>query len=331
MEANGEIKELTKPEDPIDITAFKAVIVDEASMVNAELWSYISHAAERQKVKFIFMGDKYQLPPVKETLSPVWDIPDRAELTTVMRHDNQILTLATTIRGKIGHPAPSIKFASDNDLNGGVYHVSGSVFLQEILEVAVNGDFFQPNKVKVIAWKNATVEMLNLMVRDKLFPGADKWVVGDRIIVLEPIKEALSGETLATTDDEGTLDRVEITQHPIFPEFKVYYLSSRLDDNRVLRAFVLHPDSSMEYELHLQALIREAKADRRRWPRYWNFRESFAQIRHGYAITAHRSQGSTYEKVFVDTKDILSNRNRTEAFKCLYVACTRPKKELILT
>jgi hypothetical protein len=49
-----------------------------------------------------------------------------------------------------------------------------------------------------------------------------------------------------------------------------------------------------------------------------------------YGATVHRAQGSTYETVWVDYQDILKNRNRREAFQCLYVACSRPTTKLLL-
>jgi len=71
LEANGEVKELTVPEDPLDLTQYRAVIVDEASMINANLMRFIRQTADTQNVKFIFMGDPAQLPPVGEARSPV--------------------------------------------------------------------------------------------------------------------------------------------------------------------------------------------------------------------------------------------------------------------
>jgi len=53
-------------------------------------------------------------------------------------------------------------------------------------------------------------------------------------------------------------------------------------------------------------------------------------VKYAYAITAHRAQGSTYDTVYVDYQDILMNRERYEAFQCLYVASSRPRKTLYL-
>ena len=84
------------------------------------------------------------------------------------------------------------------------------------------------------------------------------------------------------------------------------------------------------WKAHKERLLAEARGNSRLWPAFWSFLESFHAVRHGYAITAHRAQGSTYEQVFVNSSDIFCNQNRSEAFRCLYVAATRPKKRLFL-
>ena len=103
LEANGEIKELTVPEDPVDLMSYRAIIVDEASMINQALFRFIKQVANEQNLKFIFLGDFCQLPSVKESRSEVWNNANAvAELSRVMRHDNAILRLATHLRGLVG-------------------------------------------------------------------------------------------------------------------------------------------------------------------------------------------------------------------------------------
>ncbi|ORU21107.1 disulfide oxidoreductase, partial [Francisella tularensis subsp. holarctica] len=51
---------------------------------------------------------------------------------------------------------------------------------------------------------------------------------------------------------------------------------------------------------------------------------------YGFAVTAHKAQGSTYNKVFVLLKDIQLNTNITERNQILYVAMTRARKLLIV-
>jgi len=62
---------------------------------------------------------------------------------------------------------------------------------------------------------------------------------------------------------------------------------------------------------------------------YYFFIDQFAQISYGYAITTHRSQGSTYKNVFVDLNDIIKNNiYKKEGFQCLYTAVTRASENL---
>ena len=61
-----------------------------------------------------------------------------------------------------------------------------------------------------------------------------------------------------------------------------------------------------------------------------NVMDRFAQLNYGYAITVHKSQGSTFKNVFIDIMDIFENRNQTERLKCLYTAITRSSNSLEL-
>lgn len=332
LEANGEVKELAMPEDPLDLSHYRAVIVDEASMINANLMKYIRQTADTQHIKFIFMGDPAQLPPVGEARSPVWtQCHAAAELKTVMRYDNQILALATSIRSQVDHPAPKFVRATDNAEGEGVWVCSEGEFEQRILDAAGQGRFSVANNAKAIAWRNVTVDAFNCRIRQRIFDNAAStmWLPDDRIILLEPAKD-LNDETVATTDDEGRVTRVEEEWHPTWREFKVWRVSVTTDDNRVIVLRVLHDDCKQDHDRKVEELAQAARMDRRKWSSFWDFKEAFHKVRHSYAITAHRAQGSTYEAAFVDWKDILANRNRSEAFRCLYVACTRPKKELYL-
>ena len=168
LEANGEVKELKAPEDPIDISAYKAVIVDEASMVNANLFEHIRHAATVFKIKFIFLGDAAQLPPVKELRSPVWELAFGARLTTVMRHDNAILALATALRDQVDKFAPKIRLVASNDGEQGIWKYPGLEFERQIILDVDAGAFVKPNGSKVIAWRNVEVDKFNALIRNRI-------------------------------------------------------------------------------------------------------------------------------------------------------------------
>jgi hypothetical protein len=54
----------------------------------------------------------------------------------------------------------------------------------------------------------------------------------------------------------------------------------------------------------------------------------FAIVNYGFAITTHKSQGSTYHNIFVDVDNILNNKNENEAKRCLYTSLTRASNEI---
>lgn len=331
LEANGEVKELKAPEDPIDLSQYKAIIVDEGSMVSKVLFSHIKQTAEQFRLKFLFLGDPAQLPPVNELRSPIWECKLGSKLLTVMRHDNQILELATRLRDQVDRFAPTIKLAAANADGEGIWKLVPAAFEAKIADFAKNGNFSKPACAKVIAWRNVEVDRFNKLVRGVIFDNPESpWLVGDRVLFTSPARD-LDDEPVASTDDEGEVTRVDEEFHGVHGEFKIFRIAITLDDNKSVIAHVLHPDSLRDYAARVERLSEAARANSRKWKDFWAFKESFHQLRHAYAITAHRAQGSTYQTAFVYWQDILLNRNRQEAYRCLYVACTRPSKQLILS
>jgi hypothetical protein len=65
------------------------------------------------------------------------------------------------------------------------------------------------------------------------------------------------------------------------------------------------------------------------WKEYnTKFIDSFAKVSMSYAMTTHKSQGSTFHNVFIDMPDILKNFTRIDANKCLYTSMSRTANEV---
>jgi len=58
---------------------------------------------------------------------------------------------------------------------------------------------------------------------------------------------------------------------------------------------------------------------------YYSYIDIFADINYGYCITVHKSQGSTFDDVYIDSKNIMSFNNK-DTLNCLYTAVTRSSK-----
>lgn len=62
---------------------------------------------------------------------------------------------------------------------------------------------------------------------------------------------------------------------------------------------------------------------------YYQFIDQFADIIYGYAITTHKSQGSTYKNVYIEMADIIQNNpNDKNSHQCLYTAVTRASNKI---
>ena len=300
-------------------------------MSGTVLCNAIEEARQRCGIKVLYVLDPAQLPPVGERASPSLHITDKPEnraiLRKVMRYDNELLVLATAIRECIKNKNWHSPLRSSHSDGKGVWLMPESRFCGNLVRsIAEN-----PAGVKAIAWRNKTVDRYNKMVREHL-GFRDAYNVGDRILLAGPIEKG--GTMIAHTDDEFRVDEVASSKVTVLEngaKVPCWILSVSNDEQSLILQvpvddFVV---SSILSRL-AQAARRAKRADQRAaWETFWSVKNQFNKIRYGYALTAHRGQGSTYTMAFVDQMDILSNSTKREAFRCLYVACTRATDRII--
>lgn len=330
VDKNGETKQIAHGK-PVDLSDLDVIVVDEASMVNEHLFHLLSDIADKFNLKVVFMGDPAQLPPVKESESLALQGETGIQLTKVMRHDNQILALVSEIRQVIFSPAPSVNIKSNNSAGEGVWKLSKLDFKKEIFAAASRGEFADGHTTKVISWRNVKVDEYNQIARAAIFGAAAQpgfFLVGDRVVAAGPCER--NDELLLHTDDEAIVEGVIECKHPLEPKYHALELKCRTEENQLIRLLVIHPISQQQHDNDCELLAHEARGNPKLWRRFWDLKDLFHPMKFAYAITAHRSQGSTYRNVFVDFQDTLYNRNRKEAFSCLYVACSRAQKKLYL-
>lgn len=339
MAANGEVKELAVPETPIDLSTLRLCIVDEAYMLNKQVRGLLVDSARFYNYKILYMGDKYQLPPVGEHASSVTELPDtqRAVLTKVLRHDNAILELAQDLREKVFLPFPQVNIVTNlNEAGEGVKRVSTEEAYTVVREAVRSGLLDEPYGMRILAWRNVTVQDWNRRIRAWKhalnYPnGIPAWLPEDRIIFRKPAMD-LDDNRIATTDEEGVIHRVEVDVHPHYPQVTCYRITLQLlDAKSPIVAWVPTERGAADVARikdELSRAARSARDKRLAWKEFWHFVESFHEIAHSYSLTIHRAQGSTYEQVLVIGSDILMNRSMPERMQCLYTGCTRPKKIL---
>jgi len=305
---------------------YQYVILDECSMVSPELFEHIGDAM-RSGVRFLFVGDPKQLPPVGHSRSPVWREFETCALTEVIRYDNQILELATHIRKS---KLSDIVLRSDHTKSEGVWYLTGSKFEDRIRKHASAG-LFDNAATKIVCWRNASADQYNHVVRHVLYGDAvftSKYFPGDRLVFTSPHTVEAYFEVF--TDDQATVLDVVVAKHLDY-DLMCYHLTLEIY-GRTGIVKVIHEDSQDAFDKMLAGYAVDArKGAHHMWKSFWSLKESVGYVKYAHALTVHRAQGSTYTNIFADVGDILANPNRAEARKCLYVAVTRPTTKLYLT
>jgi exodeoxyribonuclease-5 len=303
------------------------VIVDEASMIGREEWSHIQDAPFW--VQWLFVGDPAQLPPVNEDPSPALDVPGPT-LETIHRQaaDNPILELATKIRtgadGRFGS-----KF---EDGKGVAVTRDREEFLDSVLRAFDTEAFAEDaTHARMLAYRNKTVRRYNREIRAERY-GADadrfvegEWLVGTETWFHDGVQRLTNSEEVRVKT--ASVDTFEADDQS---EWGVWELKVRTPGRGLTRTIhVLHEDEFERYENALERRREKAQEDASAWDRFFELRERFARVDYAYATTVHRAQGSTYDTVFVDHRDLRVCRGE-EREALLYVAVTRPARRLAL-
>ena len=136
-------------------------------------------------------------------------------------------------------------------------------------------------------------------------------------------------QVLFNTGREFEVLDMQEASHPSYPDLLGWYVEvSGFSEAPV---FVLDwVSSGAAYKRQLGTLLEQARKSGGNWLAYYGLLEYYADLRPTTALTAHKSQGSTFRNVFVDVRDIYSNRIKSAADRALYVAITRASKNVFL-
>lgn len=360
------------PHGRIKIGEYKLYIVDEASMINKGLCKFLEKTCISNQCKIIYIGDDYQLSPVGEDYSTAFKSTKCFYLRQIVRQeeDNPIRHLLDLLRFDIEHrtfrfleyiTAHRSKFDS-NEIKG--YKVCTSNEFNSLMynnfndpELTKNVDF-----TKVIAYTNAVVSNWNKVIRNAIIEKADTSIItnNDLIISYTTLVNVFNECIITNSEDYIIKDVVNYT-HPKYAIKGFMVRFQAIHGGKVSSPlFVVdHKDpNSIRMYLNLSekfvdiAKKATAKTRAQAWKDYYNFKESCLllanivksdgtilygrDLDYGFALTSHKSQGSTFDTVFVDVNDIVYDRNGqpyTDAEQInrrLYVACSRAKYKLYL-
>lgn len=315
-------------------------IIDEASMLSKELLGYIEEHATEKRVKVIFIGDRKQLPPVKELVSPVFvaNYP-KVELTEIIRQgsNNPVIDLSRNIWGTLGTKKDAYRQEDEGPLEGYIFSKDVDKIVNTLAEA--NGT----DEAKYLAWTNKEVDSVNQIVRQKIYGNPAKVELGETLVFNAPY-----GDKYFTNEEVKVkeLDEDYITIKHNFAskeafganetrnvKLKVYRINKshvRINKTFPSGIIVIHEDSEKDYKQVVDDYISQCKGKTKFWKDYYQFIEQFGDLKYNHALTVHKSQGSTFQKTIVNVKNICLNNNMDERDKMLYTAFTRTANLLIL-
>ena len=280
-----------------DAAEAKLIVLDEVSMVGEEMARDLMSFGK----PILVLGDPGQLPPIKGEGAFTRDAPD-VMLTEIHRQaaESAIIRLATMAR--MGEP---IAFGIYDD------HVAKLRKGDITPEQALRGG-------QLICGLNATRLQINNAMRAAAGFGAS-WL---------PTGPAEKIVCLKNQNDLGLINGMFVTLEDIVDEGSLYF-SAVVHDEDGRR--VGPPDRDGRpgrlrvYKGHFEDHVAH---DAKRHDRDWRDKRNLTEATFGWAITAHKAQGSQWENVIVWDDGL--GRSDLDRRRWLYTAITRAERGLVL-
>jgi len=349
------------------IQEYDLVVIDECSMLDHDIVQKIEQALRQfSYLKVIYIGDDAQLPPIQDTKkgikkSIVFNLKNKVELTQVMRtaKDNPIIGVVTDIRNNL-HSAEDV-FARDTKINergdGIHFYDSRDEFMEDLYTDFCSDEYKTDNNyVRSIAYTNKAIYAMNQQIRKRLFQSDTllEYVVGENLIADEPITERINSKVSKIIYNAGQRLRVLNVDTSVDGEYGFRIWDLRVinyedpEEDQVKKVIsVVHKEDVELYYGALGQLASKAKSrlikqipdkngtmknaytKAEAWTEYFNFKEGYSWVKYSYAMTTHKSQGSTVKKVYVVERDL--NRltwDDVQRNQLKYVAFTRASNKL---
>tara|TARA_R110001583_G_scaffold135284_7_gene287047 strand:+ start:2031 stop:3206 length:1176 start_codon:yes stop_codon:yes gene_type:complete len=274
------------------------VIIDEASMVNQNLYKTLKAQVLSVGGSLLWVGDKEQLPPLDGLWGPDFDSPT-AELTEIHRQaeGSPIIKLATLIRNNRGQ-----EFTDWGDTVG---YSSGSI--EHAAKWVIEGG----DRV-CLTWTNKVRQAINRCVRN--FMGYTSLLQsGETVLVLKNnwFIDVVNGDVLK-------LARVTNYRAPRSPPLlKLTTTSGQVF--YTLRDCI----GVANYQTFRQQVARI---------RVKEVRDAVVHIDYGYCLTVHKSQGSQWQDVCLVECESLryTNKDLDGKRRLLYTGVTRAQQRLLI-
>lgn len=363
--ADGSLR-MTRAENKAKNTVF---IVDECSMISDEttngrslLDDLISYVFNGENCRLLLIGDNAQLPPVGLENSPANDINvlrhefgltvAAYELTEVMRQEEEsgILWNATALRQTLRPLTPLMPLMAAPielplfDVNGfpDVHRIEPQEF-EELLWQEF-GDKTN-NEAVIICRSNKRANMYNQAVRARILQEEGEISTGDKLMVVKNNYFWTDEDqkiSFIANGDMIELMRINNTEEMYgfhFADVEIQLTDYQEEPNLSVKILLetLTSDSPALTQEEADRLYRAVEEDYMDIPnkrdRYKAMRQNpyfnALQVKFGYALTCHKTQGGQWPTVFLDAPYIKEDESlQVSDLRWFYTAVTRAQKQL---
>ena len=342
METGKFVKIYTKKKPPIKI--MDLIIIDECSMINEEGLKLIM-SEKKKTAKVVFLGDVGQLPPIRELgdsmsgkISPTFNTKNNYFLihsvrqndgSSIINYSNYYWENSVNSEDPEEDPIP---FEVRKDTHDMFFKTSLENTIKENSDkFLLLRDIKNIDLIKVIVYKNKTREAINWYIRNLIYKEPKEYEVGDVLIFND--NYSVGDEVLIENSTEVSIVSIEEKKFRNKWDGYVLYVTTGEESWSV---DVLSNKSYDIYNKHISELFNLAKKvpfgvqRSRQLKNAWDSRRRFANVDFAYALTSHKSQGSTYNNVIIIEDDILSVKPITniEKSQSIYVALTRASEKV---
>ena len=289
------------------------IFVDEASYLDKDLMQQLFKYTINCKI--ILIGDPAQLLSVGSTYAPAFNSNfPTAKLTEVVRQaeGNPIVDLSTAFRETVN----TGEFFSFQPDGHHIQHLNRDAFENEIIK-EFDDSTWNHFRSKVLAWTNKTVINYNKAIREHV-KGTPDLHVGDFAVCNRYLN--INNTLKYKTDQLVTITLIKTAS--LSESFDVPGKWYELDN----RAKVFMPDDWQDAKKRLK----QARAEND-WGVVQMIDDEWADLRAAYACTINKSQGCTYDRVFIDLDDVSKCNSGNQIARMLYVAVSRARERVYLT
>lgn len=345
------------------------LVIDEASMITEDVLKKIIdiNSSLSRPFQMLFLGDIGQIQPIRDEQSEFYrthkDLLNKKSDIFNSKHKSKLIT-----RVRQGEANPILPYADyfwensqkeNPELNPTKHIVrnnqitdKGSLLfsnsegevLNSVIKAVKNAvEKGLTNHVKIVTYHVNEKTELNQKIHEALFGKDSDYSKGDMLILNSPYDLP---DVNATMENSSEI-QIKSIQDEDTDEFGVHTLYLETNGTAYTRTGNEQKDCVIQvvsrndiglYNQKLYELASYAKRQTNRalkkqaWSDFWEYKGRYTDVDFGYAITAHKSQGSTYDIVVVDEKDIMdttatSNQEKSEL---IYTALTRPRKTAIV-